>query len=147
MRTSSKELQEGLVKRMRQWQKIEDASVESTSRIIEATESPFIQLVMEIIKADSQRHHQVQGFIADSFETQAVSLDPEQLAEVWDAIEAHLAIERRMAGYVEETLGALKGRKLVVQEYLLEYLRLDEQKHDALLSALETIKKGMYPYG
>jgi len=36
---------------------------------------------------------------------------------------------------------------MVVQEYLLNYLQEDEQKHDHLLSALEKIKKGMYPYG
>ena len=52
-----------------------------------------------------------------------------------------------MVGQVEEALGALKGRKMLVQEYLLEYLREDERKHDALLEALQKIKQGMYPYG
>ena len=36
---------------------------------------------------------------------------------------------------------------MVVQEYLLDYLRMDEQKHDKILETLGTIKKGMYPYG
>ena len=35
---------------------------------------------------------------------------------------------------------------MLVQEYLLNYLKADEMKHDALLSLLEAVKKGMYPY-
>ena len=35
---------------------------------------------------------------------------------------------------------------MMVQEYLLNYLYADEMKHDSLLSLLEAIKKGMYPY-
>ena len=36
---------------------------------------------------------------------------------------------------------------MVVQEYLLEYLLIDEKKHNKILDTLGTIKKGMYPYG
>jgi len=36
---------------------------------------------------------------------------------------------------------------MVVQEYLLQYLLTDENKHNKILDDLETIKKGMYPYG
>jgi hypothetical protein len=36
---------------------------------------------------------------------------------------------------------------MVVQEYLLHYLMEDEEKHNSILKQLETIKKGMYPYG
>ena len=44
-----------------------------------------------------------------------------------------------------KTLGKNKG--MAVQAYLLEYLLIDEEKHDAILSKLESIKKSMYPYG
>ena len=47
----------------------------------------------------------------------------------------------------KEALEALKGKKLVVQEYLLNYLLTDENKHNELLDQLNTIKRGMYPYG
>ena len=96
---------------------------------------------MEIVQHDSQVHHRVQAFIADTLERKAVSLTPEELAVVWDGIERHVDIERRMSGYLEEILSELKGRKMLVQEYLLNYLKQDEKKHEALLSALENIKK------
>ena len=35
---------------------------------------------------------------------------------------------------------------MLVQEYLLNYLLVDEKKHDSLLAQLEAVKKGMYPY-
>jgi hypothetical protein len=50
-------------------------------------------------------------------------------------------------GLAEEALAALKGKKMVVQEYLLRYLLEDENKHNHILDLLAVIKKGMYPYG
>ena len=76
-----------------------------------------------------------------------VTLTPDELGEIWGSIEEHLAIEKQMVGYVEETLAALKGKHMIVQEYLLNYLHEDEKKHDLLLENLEKVKKGMYPYG
>jgi hypothetical protein len=143
---STKEIQEKLVRDMKTWQKIEDASVASTGKIIEQTDNPLIRLVAEIIQLDSQMHHRVQQLIIDTFEKQAISLTPEEMGTVWESIENHIAIEKRMVGAVDETLSALKGKKMLVQEYFLNYLRQDEQKHDELLSALDKIKKGMYPY-
>ena len=43
--------------------------------------------------------------------------------------------------------GTLKGKNMIVQEYLLNYLLEDEKKHAAMLEALAGIKRGMYPYG
>ena len=44
-----------------------------------------------------------------------------------------------------ESLAALEGSKNVVQLYLLDYLKKDEEKHDAMLEDLSRIKKAMYP--
>jgi len=144
---STKEVQEALVDNMKRWQKVENASVASTGKVIEQTENPVIRLVMEIIQRDSQTHHRVQQLVADSLEAQAITLSPEELADVWGLIEAHIEIEKKTIALAEEALAALRGKKMVVQEYLLEYLLCDEKKHESLLSALETIKGGMYPYG
>lgn len=143
---STKEIQEQLVKNMKNWQKIEDAAVTSTGKIMEETENPLIRLVMEIIQRDSQMHRQVQQFVADSLERQAISVTPEEMGKVWENIQHHIDIEKKMVGYVEEALASLKGKKMLVQEYLLNYLREDEKKHDELLSNLDKIKAGMYPY-
>lgn len=143
---STKEIQEKLVKNMRTWQKIEDASMASCGQIMENTDNPLIHLVMEIIQLDSQVHHRVQDFIARSLSEKSISITPEEMGQVWDGIQKHVDIEKRMVGFVEETLGAIKGKKMLVQEYLLEYLNADEKKHDMLLDSLEKVKGGMYPY-
>ena len=144
---STKEIQEKIVANMKRWQKIEDASVSSTGKIIEKTDNPIVRLIMEIIQRDSQMHHRVQEFIVDSLESKTISLTPEELAKVWEEVEAHIALERETIRIAKDTLAALKGTKMVVQEYLLDYLMIDENKHNAVLNTLETIKKGMYPYG
>lgn len=146
-RVKTKEIQAELIDAMRQWQAIEDASVESTGRIIKQTNNPLIRMVMEIIQSDSRKHRAVQELIASSLEEQPVSLTPDDLAEVWDGVEKHIALERQMVDQVHGALEEIRGRKMLVQEYLLNYLRVDEKKHDYLLAALETVKRGMYPYG
>ena len=144
---STKELQEHIVENMKQWQKIENASVAQMAAIMEKTDNPLISLVMEIIQRDSQMHHRVQQMVIDSLESQAIALNPDQLAEIWDKIEDHIKMEKETIRLTEDSLKALAGKKMVVQEYLLNYLKYDEEKHDVLLDALEKIKKGMYPYG
>ena len=62
-------------------------------------------------------------------------------------IENHIEIERKTVDFATESLEALKGTKMVVIQYLLEYLLTDENKHNELLDNLEGIKKAMYPYG
>ncbi len=144
---STKEIQEQIVQNMHAWQKIENASVASTGKIIEKTDNPIIRLIMEIIQRDSQMHYRIQQLISDSLETMTVSLTPEELGDVWGLIEKHIELEKKTVELAIDSLEALRGRKMVVQEYLLDYLRIDEEKHNKVLETLSTIKKGMYPYG
>ncbi len=144
---TAKEAQQEIVDNMRKWQKVENASVESTGKVIEKTNNPIIRLVMEIIQRDSQMHYRVQDMIADSLESKTITLSPDELGEVWGMIEAHIALEKKAVDMAHEALAAMEGKKMVVQEYLLHYLLEDENKHNHILEQLETIKKGMYPYG
>jgi bacterioferritin (cytochrome b1) len=102
---------------------------------------------MEIIQRDSQMHYRVQEMIADSLTAGTMSLTPEELADVWDMIAKHIELEKQTVELAKEALGALEGKKMVVQEYLLRYLLEDENKHNQILESLATIKKSMYPYG
>ena len=145
---STKEAQEKIVANMTKWQKIENASVSSTGRIIEQTENPIVRLVMEIIQRDSQMHYRVQELVKDSLTTKAISLTPEEVGSVWGAIEKHIALEKQTVVLAKESLEAIgKNKGMLVQGYLLEYLLKDEEKHDEILEKLNSIKKGMYPYG
>jgi hypothetical protein len=140
-----KDLQSEIVDTMKEWQKMEDASLASTGRIIEKTTNPIIRLAMEIIQRDSQMHYNVEKWVAESLQGAAISLTPEELSSVWSMIEHHIELERKMVGAVEMLLPSLKGKRMVVQEYLLNYLLEDETKHTNLLKRLEGIKRGMLP--
>lgn len=145
---STKEAQEKIVENMTKWQKIENAAVSSTGRIIEQTENPIVRLVMEIIQRDSQMHYRVQELVKDSLTTKAIALTPDEVGAVWGAIEKHIELEKQTVTLAKDSLAAIEGKKgMLVQAYLLEYLLKDEEKHDEILDKLNEIKKGMYPYG
>ncbi|MBN1212148.1 MAG: hypothetical protein JXA92_06175 [candidate division Zixibacteria bacterium] len=144
---STKEIQKAIVDNMKRWQKIENASVASTGKVIDKTDNPVVRLIMEVIQRDSQFHYRVQEMIADSLETKTITLTPDDLGEVWEMIEKHIELEKKTVELAEEALKSLKGKKMVVQEYLLNYLLEDEKKHNLVLDHLGIIKKGMYPYG
>ena len=144
---TTKETQELIVDNMKRWMKIENASVASTGMVIDKTDNPVIRLVMEIIQRDSQMHYRIQDMIANSLEKGTITITPDELASVWDMIEKHIRLEEKTVELANEAKKALEGKKMVVQEYLIDYLLIDEQKHNKILETLETIKKGMYPYG
>ena len=138
-----KELNEKLVATLKEWQKIEDASVKSTSEIIGKTKNPVVKQVMEIIKQDSAMHKKVQQLLIDSFEKEAIQLQPEELSEVWNMIENHIELEKETVRLAEESR---KNSNSFIVRYLLSYLMTDEQKHNDVLAQLEDVKRGMYPY-
>ena len=142
---TTKELQQEIISNMRRWQKIENAAAASTGQIMERTGNPVIHLLMEIIQRDSQMHYRVQEWIADTLQYKTVILTPDDLNQVWAMIEQHVEVEKKALEMAKQSLASLKGKKMVIQEYLLEYLAEDEKKHNDLLKRLETIKKGMFP--
>ncbi len=145
---SVKEAQELIIANMSKWQKIEKASINSTGKIIEASDNPVVKLVAEIIQRDSTMHERVQAFIQESLDTKAITMTPDDLGKVWNLIEKHIEIEKETVALAKGSLAAVEGVKgMTIQAYLLEYLLKDEQKHDEILANLEQIKKNMYPYG
>ena len=144
---STKEIQQQIIANMKKWQKIEDATVATTGMIIEKTDNPVVHLVMEIIQRDSQMHYRLQEWIADSLESKTVTLTYEELDKVWSLIEKHIELEKKTVAMAQQSLETIKGKKMVIQEYLLNYLAEDEKKHNNLLAHLEGIKKGMRATG
>ena len=138
-----KEMNEQLVKTLKKWQVIEDQSVKSTTEIMAKTKNPIVKHIMEIIRQDSAMHKRIQQLIIDSFETQAISLTPEELGDVWELVEKHIELEKETIRLAEESR---KNSKNFVIRYLLGYLMTDEQKHNEILQQMEDIKSGMYPY-
>ena len=141
--TKTAENPQELTSVLRQWQGLENATIAHTTEVIAKTQNPLIRLVMEIIRHDSEMHHRVQQALLDSLEKQAISLTPEELAEIWDMIEKHAAMEKQTIELAEK---ARKNCRLFVQRHLLTYLIDDEKKHDRLLDQLEDFKRSIYPY-
>lgn len=144
---SMKESQEKIVDNMKNWQRVERKSIGSTGKIIERSENPVVCLIMEIIQRDSQIHFRVQEMIKESLTSKSLTLNPDELGEVWDKIEEHIKLEQQTIAFAKQSLEVTrKSKGMLVQNYLLEYLLQDEEKHDAILANLEKIKSGMYPY-
>ena len=146
--TKMKAVQEGLIQKMKEWQEIESTAIKTTREIGDKTKNPLIKNIMTTINSDSARHRSVQQLIIDSLEKEHLTLSINDLEDVWTMIEKHIALEQQMVSLVKEVLETIKGKKaLMVQQYFLEYLLADEQKHEAMLDKLHTIKNGIYPYG
>lgn len=142
-----KETQEQIVSSMREWQKIENQGIVSTSQIIEQSKNPLVRLIMEIIQRDSQMHYRVQDLVADSLESKIVELNVEEMALLSEMIEKHLELELRTIQLAQGALEKIKGRGMAIQTYLIEYLLKDEEKHAEILQNLSGIRGKMYPYG
>lgn len=143
---TTKEIRQDLVKRMQFWQGVERESVASTTAVLKKTKHPLLRLVMEIIQRDSELHERVQQFIIDDIEKRPVTLAPDDLGEVSALLEQHLRLEDQMVDAVNASVQKVRGHKMLVEEYLLDFLVQDEKKHSALLSSLDKIKRGLYPY-
>jgi len=123
---------------LRSWQALERQAIETTAEIMEQTNNLLIRQIMEIIRNDSVQHHRVQQFIIDTMTKEPVKLSPEDMADVWTRIEEHDELERRTIELAKE----LKEKTTdPVVASLLEYLIIDEQKHDHILNQLGAVKR------
>jgi len=142
----TKDLQKAIAAKMKDWQKTENRAVSITGQMIDKTENPMLRLVMEIIQRDSQMHHRIQQFLIDGIESRAYSLSTDELNLISSMVGKHKKVEDEMLCAVESLLSELKGKKMMVEEYFLNFLVADETKHCKMLAALDTFKKGLYPY-
>ncbi len=129
---------ENLIEILRNWQKLEDAAVANTTEIIKNSRNPFIQIIMEIIRQDSVMHRRIQQLIIDSLEMKDFAIDPDEIALLWEKIEEHDEMEKKVVKIAEI---ARDETSSPVVRYLLDYLLEDERKHDNLLIKLEHLRK------
>ncbi len=139
-----KERTEKLLRTLRDWQGIERHAIETTTKIMEKTDNLLIRQFMEIIRNDSVQHHRVQQFIIDSLTKQPINLSHDELAQIWEEIEAHDKVERKTIEMAKECRDECQ---FFVQRSLLEYLISDEEKHDTILQGLEDFKRNMSKLG
>ena len=131
---------ENMVGVLRQWQKIERQAMSFTAEISEKTESTLIRLIMDIIRHDSHMHHRVQQFLVDSVTKESTTVTREDVADIWESIEEHDALEKKTIKLAE---GLKKEAWSPVHKLLLEYLLRSESLHDSLLEQLAEFKSDM----
>lgn len=136
--SKAQERTEEAVELLRTWQALEREAIETTAEIMEQTNNLLIRQMMEIIRNDSVQHHRVQQFIIDIMTKEPVKMSPDDMAEVWGRLEEHDELERKTIELAKELQE--KTTDPVVAS-LLEYLIIDEQKHDHILNQLEALKR------
>jgi rubrerythrin len=138
MMSKAQERTDEAVELLRSWQALEREAIETTAEIMEQTNNLLIRQMMEIIRNDSVQHHRVQQFIIDIMTKEPVRMSPDDMAEVWGRLEEHDELERKTIELAKE----LKEKTAdPVVAALLEYLIIDEQKHDHMLNQLEAVKR------
>jgi hypothetical protein len=142
-----KEVEEKLVSSLKKWQRIEEEAVTSTGEVIAETKNPLQRAIFEIIQRDAQNHARVQEFLIQGHEKEGFRLTVEQLEELSRVITRHVQVEKRMLEAAKEVLSLIAGKKMILHEYFLQYLRQDEEKHMDMLKGLESLKKNIHPYG
>ena len=122
---------------LQQWQGLERQAMNDTAEIMEQTDNSLVRMLMEIIRHDSLMHHRVQQFLVDSVTREATTVTREDIAEIWEKIEAHDKMEKKTIAMAEE----LKNKAWnPVHKTLLDYLLRDETKHDTILEQLDAMK-------
>ncbi|MHB8840927.1 MAG: hypothetical protein ACYC56_03915 [Candidatus Aquicultor sp.] len=124
------------------WKKLEDVTIESCEKIMNATDNKLVTTIAGLIKTDSQKHKEVLDAINEAL-TGTITLTPEELGDIAELINAHLELERNSITLAEEEFE--ESRHFVVR-HLLSYLLMDEQKHFKLLSQLKDFQRRLYPY-
>ena len=142
-RKSQKELNETLISVLKKWQKIEEKSIASITESKKKIANPLIKQIFSIIANDSKMHRKVQQFIIDSLEKKAITLTPEELGDISTIIDNHITMERETVSLGNQ---AKEASNNFVHKYLINYLLIDERKHDDLLDELANIKNHIYPY-
>ena len=123
---------------IKEWQKLEDDTMNHAENLMHKTGNRLIKLTMEMIKHDSQKHKEMQQMLIDSLTKEALILSPDDLAVISDGLNKHLAAEARSLELADE---ALQNSEQFVTKYILSYLIADEQKHHSLLGKLNELKR------
>lgn len=129
-----------MVSVLRTWQGLERKAMNDTAEILQATDNQLIRAVMEIIRHDSLMHHRIQQLIIDSLTRESFTVSREDVGEIWTRIEEHDQAEKKTIELAKELREQAWDP---VQKVLLEYLLIDETKHDTLIEKLGDIQKAM----
>lgn len=132
------ELSEQFLSIIREWQRLEDSTIQFSEEMLKKTKNPLIRMTMEMIRHDSEKHKVMQQMLIDSITKEALHLSPDELASLSSGLEKHMEAEARS---IELAEAAFEKSELFVTKYILSHLIADEKKHHSLLGQLNDLKK------
>jgi len=134
-----------LVQHFKEWQNLENDTRSLAEDLQKKTGNSFIQMIMEVIKRDSEKHKIMQQFVIDALTKEAVHLSPEELMPLSEVLEKHIAAEAKSMALANAC--AVAESKDYFVDFVVEALMEDEAKHHSMLRTLDHIKGAVYQYG
>ena len=144
-KTMAQHTNDKLVQQFRDWQNLENETLRLAEDLQKKTSNPFIQLIMEVIKRDSEKHKVMQQFVIDALTKEAVHLSPEELIPLSEVLEKHISAEAKSMALANAC--AVAESKDYFVDFVVEALMEDEAKHHSMLKTLDHIKGAVYQYG
>jgi hypothetical protein len=138
-----KEMEE-LATILKDWQGLEDQTIKFSEDLMKKSNNPFVKVIMEMIKRDSEKHKAMQQFAIDHLTKRAIEIAPQDLVPLADVLERHLQAEAKSMGLANV---AITKSKDFFTNFIVSYLMADEIKHHEMLTKLDQIKGAVYPYG
>jgi len=143
--TMTQHTDDKLVQQFKEWQNLENDTRGLAEDLQKKTSNPFIQMIMEVIKRDSEKHKVMQQFVIDALTKEAVHLSPEELMPLSEVLEKHIKAEAKSMALANEC--AVVETKNYFVDFVVNALMEDEAKHHSMLKTLDHIKGAVYPYG
>jgi len=134
-----------LVQQFKEWQNLENDTRGLAEDLQKKTSNPFIQMIMEVIKRDSEKHKVMQQFVIDALTKEAVHLSPDEIMPLSEVLEKHIKAEAKSMALANEC--AVVETKNYFVDFVVNALMEDEAKHHSMLKTLDHIKGAVYPYG
>jgi len=143
--TMTQHTDDKLVQQFKDWQNLENDTRGLAEDLQKKTSNPFIQMIMEVIKRDSEKHKVMQQFVIDALTKEAVHLSPDEIMPLSEVLEKHIKAEAKSMAPANEC--AVVETKNYFVDFVVNALMEDEAKHHSMLKTLDHIKGAVYPYG
>ncbi|RJQ45207.1 MAG: hypothetical protein C4534_05270 [Gaiellales bacterium] len=127
---------------IKKWMELEDVTIAQCDKILSATDNRLVEIIVDSIKSDSEKHKVVLGFIIEALNG-TITLEPDELGELSALLDEHLEIEK---GSIDMAMREYENSRHFVIRHLLSYLLADEKKHYKLLGQLKDFQRHLYPY-
>lgn len=134
-----------LVQHFKEWQNLENDTRRLAEDLQKQSGNPFIQMIAEVIKRDSEKHKAMQQFVIDALTKETVHLTPEELMPLTDVLDKHIKAEAKSMALANAC--AIEESKNFFVDFVVEALMEDEAKHHSMLRTLDHIKGAVYQYG